>query len=250
MTWDLTPNIAAGFFDGDGTVDIVRGCITARIAQSCRNRDNIVPFMSMFGGSLYTYASNNPSRDSTCEWTIRGAKAYEFLKFIEPSLLKSSKRSQISSILSTNFEDLRGIGKSVHSKSILVERQRTKELLKVLKRSNDNPVDPSVITDEYAAGFFTAEGCVARKTKNTFRIVFSQKDNTILHALRDHFRCGNINGHRFELTGSNALRVMNIMLSFLGPVKRFQVELALSATKDNFEHIYTQIQNTKGRQLM
>lgn len=47
MTWKLTPNIAAGFFDGDGTVDIVYGCITARIAQSCRNRDNIVPFMSM-----------------------------------------------------------------------------------------------------------------------------------------------------------------------------------------------------------
>jgi hypothetical protein len=23
MTWKLTPNIAAGFFDGDGTVDIV-----------------------------------------------------------------------------------------------------------------------------------------------------------------------------------------------------------------------------------
>ena len=23
MTWDLTPNIAAGFFDGDGTVDIL-----------------------------------------------------------------------------------------------------------------------------------------------------------------------------------------------------------------------------------
>lgn len=92
----ISPEYAAGFFDGEGCVSITRSWKNGQVHLSANlvntNKQILDLFKLQFGGNVHT-RQLKPNWKPASHWFIYGYAAIEFFKFIRPFL--RIKQSQV-----------------------------------------------------------------------------------------------------------------------------------------------------------
>ena len=159
----------AGFFDGDGCVQVKKASRTCCL-QVGQSIDGVAVLMRMqraFGGSIRRLRDGKGLRKPVLEWALHGAGARSAASLLAPHSIV--KRRQLDIILDWP--------------SVLLRKDGCCDTLGLLKRSDSAVAAPC--TWAYFAGFFDAEGCIAQQGgQASFSLRLTQKYATILMCLR------------------------------------------------------------------
>lgn len=123
----MTPEYAAGFFDGEGCVLISSGHHQLRVVINNSCNEVLQEFSNRWGNKVCqahgTYV-DNPKYKPRYSWVIRGERAREFLETIYPYLIVKREEARVA----IEFQ----LSRAESSKE---NREWTKQLLQKLKRT-------------------------------------------------------------------------------------------------------------------
>jgi len=94
---------AAGLFDGEGSISLVRQRInrshSPQVAVASTDHEVIRWFQQRFGGSVVTKPPRKSSHSVSYDWRLTDRRALDFLKLIRPYLIIERKIRRIDLLL-------------------------------------------------------------------------------------------------------------------------------------------------------
>ncbi len=195
----IDSSYVAGFFDGDGSIYINKGCLMVRFTQCVLNI--LLKIQKKYGGSIYKSDRKKENHRIQYDLIIAGMDCLKILNDMNNySIIKTHR-------IEYGIEYLKYLNKKNDQSKI--------ELIKQLRNSNSYKNDDLIIIKErlnwkYITGLFDAEGCItmhykALEEKRFYpKLSIAQKDtpnllNEIKKFICSDFKDDTLNIHIYEL---------------------------------------------------
>lgn len=229
---EVTNAYQAGFFDGEGTINISGDNLWLSVGVSNTNTEILEAYKAKFGGKVSLNSPSNPSHKDYWDWAGYSKEASNLLGQLEPYLVVKKVQAGIAIEFANRFHIGKGHNFSRPQEEILKE----KFTYKLRLEASRNVWAPLQMSKEpwwlsYLGGFFDAEGSISIDDRS-INVTIGNNCPIVLEELQKVFG-GGLYNKGFNIWGIHSSNSISFLeaIKLYSIIKREEIGLVLEYMK-------------------